>query len=67
MIQPDGTVAFATTHFTVRPDKAVREFLSLHANGKIEARRTILHGVNDAVLKDAAFDCEIGKGATFHW
>ena len=69
MIQPDGTIAFATTHFTVRPDKAVREFLSfrVHANGKIEARTMILDAVNDAILKDTAFDCEIGKGATFHW
>ncbi|MEZ0083129.1 hypothetical protein ABIF72_005627 [Bradyrhizobium japonicum] len=69
MIQPDGTIAFATTHFTVRPDKAVREFLSfrVHANGRIEARTMILDAVSDAVLKDTAFDCEIGKGATFHW
>jgi hypothetical protein len=69
MIQPDGTIAFATTHFSVRPDKAVREFLSfrVHANGKIDARTMILDSVNDAVLKDAAFDCEIGKGATFRW
>ena len=69
MIQPDGTIAFATTHFTVRPDKAVREFLSfrVHPNGRIEARTMILDAVNDAVLKDTAFDCEIGKGATFHW
>lgn len=69
MIQPDGTIAFATTHFTVRPDKAVREFLSfrVHANGKIDARTMILDAVNDAVLKDTAFDCEIGKGAIFRW
>jgi hypothetical protein len=69
MIQPDGTIAFATTHFTVRPDKAVREFLSfrVHPNGRIEARTMVLDAVNDAVLKDTAFDCEIGKGATFHW
>ncbi|MBR0823141.1 VirK family protein [Bradyrhizobium liaoningense] len=69
MIQPDGTIAFATTHFTVRPDKAVREFLSfrVHPNGSIEARTMILDAVNNAVLKDTAFDCEIGKGATFHW
>ncbi|MCA1458231.1 hypothetical protein I6F35_34485 [Bradyrhizobium sp. BRP22] len=54
MIQPDGTIAFATTHFTVRPDRAVREFLSfrVHANGKIDARTMILDAVNDSVLKD---------------
>ncbi|MBR0843519.1 hypothetical protein JQ607_25255 [Bradyrhizobium liaoningense] len=69
MIQSDGTIAFATTHFTVRPDRAVKEFLSfrVHANGKVDARTMILDAVNDAVLKDTAFDCEIGKGATFHW
>ncbi|MBR0739013.1 hypothetical protein JQ581_18930 [Bradyrhizobium liaoningense] len=69
MIQPDGTIAFATTHFTVGPDKAVKEFLSfrVHANGRIEARTMILDAVNDAVLKDTAFDCVIGKAAIFHW
>ncbi|UFW52019.1 VirK family protein [Bradyrhizobium arachidis] len=69
MIQPDGTIAFATTHFTMRPDRAVREFLSfrVHSNGKIEARTMTSDAVNNAVLKDAAFDCAIGKGATFHW
>ncbi|MDA9424999.1 hypothetical protein XH97_23190 [Bradyrhizobium sp. CCBAU 53380] len=69
MIQPDGTIALATTHFTVRPDRAVREFLSfrVHSNGKIEARTMTLDAVNNAVIKDTAFDCEIGKGATFHW
>ena len=69
MIQPDGTIAFATTHFTVRPDRAVKEFLSfrVHPNGRIEARTMILDAGNDAGLKDTAFDCEIGKGATFHW
>ena len=69
MIQSDGTIAFAATHFTVRPDRAVREFLSfrVHANGKIDAHTMILDAVNDAVLKEAAFDCEIGEGAKFHW
>ena len=69
MIQPDGTIAFATTHFTMGPGKAVREFLSfrVHSNGKVEARTMTLDAVNDAVLKDTAFDCEIGKGATFYW
>jgi VirK protein len=32
MVQADGTIAFAMTHFTVRPDKtAVSEFLSYRA------------------------------------
>jgi hypothetical protein len=69
MIQSDGTIAFATTHFTVRRDKAVREFLSfrVHVNGKIEARTMTLDSVNYAILADSAFDCEIGQGTTFHW
>ncbi|WP_456624263.1 MULTISPECIES: hypothetical protein [unclassified Bradyrhizobium] len=32
MIQPDGTIAFATAHFTAGPDKAVREFLSFRVH-----------------------------------
>jgi hypothetical protein len=39
----------------------------VYANGKIDARTMILDAVNDVVLKNAAFDCEVGKGATFHW
>ena len=69
MIQTDGTIALATTHFSVRPDKSVREFLSfrVHANGKIEARTAILGAVNFVKLEDTSFDCEIRTAATFHW
>jgi len=70
MVQADGTIAFATTHFTVRPDKTpVNEFLSyrVRTNGKIEAHTTVLNPATFAVLREAAFDCDIGKGATFHW
>jgi hypothetical protein len=38
MIQADGTIAYAMTHFTVRPDKTpVNEFLSyrVRTNGKV--------------------------------
>ncbi|MGY4315042.1 hypothetical protein ACVWW1_004369 [Bradyrhizobium sp. JR3.5] len=67
MIQPDGTIAFATTHFTVGPDEAVKEFLSFrgHASGKVEARTMMLEAVNDAVLKDTAFDCGIGAAVEY--
>ena len=70
MVQADGTIAFATTHFTVRPDKMpVSEFLSyrVRTNGKIETHTTFLNPTTFAVLQESAFDCEIGKGATFHW
>jgi hypothetical protein len=70
MIRPDGTIAFATTHFTARPDKpAVRESLSfrVHVNGKVEARTMVLDAATYTLLRDTAFDCEIGKGASFHW
>ncbi|MET4799737.1 VirK family protein [Bradyrhizobium sp. LB11.1] len=69
MIQADGTIAFSTTHMTVRSDRSVREFPSfrVHANGKIEVRTVTLGVVNFAVLKDTSFDCEIGRAATFRW
>ena len=70
MIQPDGTIAFSATHFTVRPDKTpVNELLSyrVRTNGKVEAHVTLLNPATFAVLQEAAFDCDIGKGATFHW
>ncbi|MET4220808.1 hypothetical protein ACVWWG_006292 [Bradyrhizobium sp. LB7.2] len=69
MIQSDGTIAFATTHFTVRPDRSVREFLSfrVHADGKIEAHTMTLGAVNFVVLKDTSFDCEIGRAVIFYW
>lgn len=70
MIQTDGAIAFARTHFTVRPDKTpVYEFLSyrLSANGMVEHHTAFLNAATFAVLHEAEFDCEIGKGVTFHW
>jgi hypothetical protein len=70
MVQADGTIAFAMTHFTVRPDKTpVSEFLSyrVRTNGKVETRTMVLNPATFAVLQESAFDCEIGKGATFNW
>jgi hypothetical protein len=70
MIEGDQTVAFATTHFTVRTDDtAVDEFLSfrVHPNGKVDVRTAFLNPVNFSVTREARFDCEIGQGATFHW
>jgi hypothetical protein len=46
MIQADGTIAFARTHFAVRPDKTpVNEFLSyrLSASGKVEHHTIVLN------------------------
>lgn len=70
MVQADGTIAFAMTHFTVRPDKTpVNEFLSyrVRTNGKVEMRNIVLYPATFAVIQESAFDCDIGKGATFHW
>jgi hypothetical protein len=70
MIQGDGTIAFSATHFTVRADKTpVSEFLSyrVRATGKISAHTIFLNPTTYAILQEAEFDCEIGKGATFHW
>lgn len=70
MIESDETIAFATTHFTVRPDNtAVDEFLSFKVSplGKVSARTRVLNPLTFAVLRDVEFDCEIGKGIAFHW
>jgi hypothetical protein len=70
MIQSDDTMAFSTTHFTVRADKTpVSEFLSyrVHPNGKVNARTVMLNPATYAILQESEFDCEIGKSVTFHW
>jgi hypothetical protein len=70
MIQRDDTIAFSATHFTVRADKTVAsEFLSyrVYPTGKVGVRTIILNPVTDATLQEAEFDCDIGKGVTFHW
>jgi hypothetical protein len=70
IIQSDDTMAFSTTHFTVRADKTpVSEFLSyrVHPTGKVNARTVMLNPATYAVLQESEFDCEIGKGVSFHW
>jgi len=70
MIQGDQTIAFATTHFTVRTDNtAVDEFLSfrVHPNGKVDVRTAFLSPITFSVIQESEFDCDIGQGATFHW
>jgi hypothetical protein len=70
MIQSDHTIAFSATHVTVRADRtAVSEFLSyrVHPTGKIDARTVFLNPLTFAVLHEAEFDCDIGKGAKFYW
>jgi len=70
MIQGDQTVAFATTHFTLRTDNtAVDEFLSfrVHSNGKVDVRTAFLNPVTFSVTQESQFNCDIGQGATFHW
>jgi hypothetical protein len=59
MIQGDHTVAFATTHFTLRTDNtAVDEFLSfrVHPNGKVDVRTAFLNPVTFSVTQESQFD-----------
>jgi hypothetical protein len=70
MIRNDPSIAFSTTHFTVRSHKTpVNEFLSFRVEptGKVDARTMFLNATTYAVFQEAEFDCDIGKGATFHW
>jgi hypothetical protein len=70
MIRNDQSIAFSTTHFTVRSDNtAVNEFLSFRVEptGKVDARTMFLNATTYTVFQEAEFDCDIGKGATFHW
>jgi hypothetical protein len=70
MIQHDQTIAFAVTHLTVRPDHTpVEEFLALkvRADGSVNAHTSFLNPVTFAVIQEAEFDCDIGRGAIFRW
>jgi hypothetical protein len=69
MVLSDHTVAFAETHFTVRPDNApVDEFLSYRVkpDGKVTFRTVSLNLPTYAIIRQESFDCEIGKGVTFN-
>lgn len=70
MIESDQTIAFATTHFTVRADNTpVSEFLSFKVSptGKVSARTRFLNPTTYAVMRETHLECEIGKGIAFHW
>jgi hypothetical protein len=70
MIEGDQTVAFATTHFTLRTDNtAIDEFLSfrVHPNGRVDVRTAFLNPITFSVTRESRFDCDIGAGAAFHW
>jgi hypothetical protein len=70
MIQHDQTIAFSTTHFTVRPDQTpVDEFLAfkVRPNGSVNAHTSFLNPVTFAVTHESEFDCDLGRGATFRW
>jgi hypothetical protein len=70
MIEDNQKIAFATTHFTMRPDNTpVDEFLSFEVepNGKVAARTRFLNPLTYAVLHDSQFDCALGRGIDFHW
>jgi hypothetical protein len=69
MVLNDHGIAFAVTHFTVRPDNtSVKEFLSFRVqpDGKVMLRNVFLNPATYAILREATFDCEIGKGVTFN-
>ncbi len=70
LIQSDQTIAFSSAHFTMKDNKIpVTEFLSFKVlpTGKIDAHAIFLNPLTYAILKSDEFDCEIGKGETFHW
>jgi hypothetical protein len=70
MIEHDDTIAFSATHSTVKADRTVvSEFMSyrVHPTGKVNVRTIVLNPVTDATIRDSEFDCDIGKGAVFHW
>lgn len=70
MIEPDKSIAFSMTHFTVRNDNTpVDEFLAFRVlpDGAILARVRLLETMTHAVLHDSQFDCAIAKSTVFHW
>jgi|GEM_PF-4984374 len=70
MVRPSESIAFATTHFTVKADDtAVNEFLSLRVSGdgKVEIRNRFLDASTNKVYSKAEFDCELSKGVVIHW
>jgi hypothetical protein len=70
MIQGGQTIAFATTHFTLRSDATpVYEFLAfrVYPTGEVDARTRFLNATTFAVMQDSTFKCSIGRGVTFHW
>jgi hypothetical protein len=70
MIQGGQTIAFATRHFTLRPDATpVYEFLAfqVHPTGEVDARTRFLNAATFAIMQESAFNCNIGQGVTFHW
>jgi hypothetical protein len=70
MIEADQSIAFATTHFTMKSDNTpVNEFLSftVQPSGTVTARTRFLNAWTNVVFHDARFDCKLGKGTTFHW
>jgi hypothetical protein len=69
IVQSDHGIAFAVTHFTVRPDKKpVLEFTSflVEASGRVDLHSIFLNAANYTILHEAQFDCEIGSGVTFN-
>jgi hypothetical protein len=70
MVEPDETIAFSTTHFTVKADNTpMNEVLSFRVqpSGAMSARTRFVNAKTYEVVRDMEFDCSIGKGVAFHW
>lgn len=70
MLKADKSIAFSTTHFTVRSDNtAVNEFLSfvVSADGVVAVRNKFLDSSTNKVLRESDFDCQLDQGVTIRW
>ena len=68
MIEEDQSIAFSTTHFTMKHDNTpVNEFLSFKVlpTGKVLTRTRFLNPTY-AVFHETQFDCELGEGILVH-
>jgi len=70
MIAGDGSIAFSMRHFTVQDGTTpVDELLTFKVDptGRIDAHSRFFNAATFTVVRESEFDCEIGRGASFHW
>jgi hypothetical protein len=70
MVEADQSIAFATTHLTLRGDNTpVDELVSfkVRPSGMVTTRTRFFNAATYLVLHDAEFECNLGAGVTFHW